>query len=213
MNQARQLCGEPSERAQKKVRPFMVDWVQDFIRNCPFAVISSSNDRGHCDASPKGGQPGFIKVVDEKHLVIPDDSGNNLFQSYENLETNPYVGLILLIPGIDATARVNGLATVLRKGDPRFEPLVSDLFDRDEHPSLLQLMLIEVNESYSHCPKALVRANLWDTSVITKHRNESPIDQWVPGTLALVSPCEGVRAKSRVWTRFYRASVWKRQHF
>ena len=160
----------------------MVKWVQDFIRNAPFAVLASSNRHGHCDASPRGGNPGFIKVVDERHLVIPDDSGNKLFQSFENLETNSFVGLIFLIPGVDASVRVNGHVTVLRKGDPQFEKLASDVLDADEYPALLQMMFLEVVESYSHCPKALVRANLWDTSVITKNLEKPPIAKWAPGT-------------------------------
>ncbi len=181
-NQAQAFCGVPKERTRKKVRPYMVQWVQDFVRNSPFAVMASSNVQGHCDASPKGGKPGFIKVIDEKYLVIPDDSGNKLFQTYENLETNSFVGLVFLIPGIDTIARVNGHVKVLRKGDSEFEQVASNVFAADEYPDLSQLILLEVTESYSHCPKSLVRANLWDTSVIANHLTNPPIAKWVPGT-------------------------------
>jgi hypothetical protein len=182
MNQAQEFCGEPSKRVQNKVRPYMVEWVQDFIRNSPFAVMASSNAQGHNDASPKGGPPGFVRVIDEKHLVIPDASGNKLFQSYDNIETDPFVGLIFLIPGIDATARVNGNVTVLRKGSSDFRELASAAFDTDGQRELLQLLLLEVVESYSHCPKALVRSKLWETSVIANNRSNPPIANWIPGT-------------------------------
>ncbi|MCB0187650.1 MAG: pyridoxamine 5'-phosphate oxidase family protein, partial [Caldilineaceae bacterium] len=81
--------GKPSGRAATKVVPYMDEWVQTYIRNAPFAVLSTSNGEGHCDASPKGGKPGFVKVLDETHLLIPDVAGNRLFQSYDNVSRNP----------------------------------------------------------------------------------------------------------------------------
>ena len=182
MNQAQQIYGMPAEGPQKKVRDHMVEWVQDYIRHAPFAVMASSNSEGHCDASPKGGPPGFVKVLDDRRLVIPDVKGNRLFQTYENIETNPFVGLFFLIPGIDATVRVNGTVAVLRPGDDEFERLVPSVFSPDEAPDVQQLLLLEVAESYSHCPRALRESKLWDTSVIQSHLDERPISQWIPGT-------------------------------
>lgn len=182
MNQSQQICGIPSERAQNKVRDHMVEWVQEFIRNSPFAVMASSDAAGHCDASPKGGPPGFVKVVDDRHLAIPDIAGNRLFQTYENIETNPSVGLFFLIPGIDATARVNGSVAVLRPGDAEFERLISSAFPSDEVSGIQQLLLLKVAESYSQCPKALTGSHLWNTSVIDQNLNEPPIPKWAPGT-------------------------------
>src|SRR5215213_5818435 len=93
--------GIPSKGASEKVRPYMIEWVQTFIRESPFMIMATSNADGQCDASPKGGKPGFVKVLDETRLLIPDVAGNRLFQSYANLVDNPQVGLLFLIPGND----------------------------------------------------------------------------------------------------------------
>ena len=182
MNEAQRICGEPIERVKKKVRDHMVPWVQDFIRNSPFAVLASSNANGFCDASPKGGPPGFIKVVNEKRLLIPDISGNRLFQTYENIETNAFLGIVFLVPGMEATSRVNGKVSVLRPGEPQFDEITSEAFSADELESIQQLLVLDVVESYSHCPKSLTQAQIWDTVRIEANRTESPIDPWVPGT-------------------------------
>ena len=105
--------GKPSGRAATKVVPYMDEWVQAFIGHAPFAILASSDVDGHCDASPKGGKPGFVKVLDETHLLIPDVAGNRLFQSYANVSRNPHVGLLFFIPGVDSTARVNGRVEVV----------------------------------------------------------------------------------------------------
>lgn len=160
----------------------MVPWVQDFIRNSPFAVLASCNENGFCDSSPKGGSPGFIKVANEKQLVIPDISGNRLFQTYENIETNAFIGVVFLIPGIEATSRVNGTVSVLRPDDSQFDEITSELFTMQELKSIQQLLVLKVVESYSHCPKSLTEAQIWDTARIEANRADSPIAPWVPGT-------------------------------
>lgn len=96
INQFQEKFGKPSRGAATKVVPYMNDWVQTFIRHAPFAILASSDAAGRCDASPKGGMPGFVKVLDETHLLIPDVAGNRLFQSYDNVSRNPHVGLLFL---------------------------------------------------------------------------------------------------------------------
>lgn len=182
MNQAQQIFGQPAEGPRKKVRPFMVAWVQQFIQHSPFAVMASSNADGFCDASPKGGSPGFVKVIDDRHLAIPDVAGNKLFHTYENLETNPHIGLIFLLPGLNATARVNGSARILRPGDEEFESVTRSHFSPEEAAEILQVIMLEVHESYSHCPRALRESHLWDTERISEHVENLPIPKWVAGT-------------------------------
>lgn len=182
MNQAREIFGQPIDRVQNKVRPFMVEWVQEFIKNSPFAVLATSNSDGYTYASPKGGEPGFVKVIDERRLVIPDIPGNKLFQGYGNIESNPHVGLVFFIPGIDAVARVNGSVHVLRNGAREYDRIVADAFTDEERKSIQQFMILDVRESYSHCPRALVGSNLWGTDVIEANREEAPIPKWIPGT-------------------------------
>ncbi|WP_346836604.1 pyridoxamine 5'-phosphate oxidase family protein [Microbulbifer sp. SAOS-129_SWC] len=182
MNQSQQLFGNPSERAASKVRDHMVPWIMDFIRNSPFLVMSTSDKSGNCDASPKGGLPGFVKVLSETELLLPDVAGNKLFQSYENFESNPKVGLVFFIPGINATARVNGAVSILRAGNPEFEALGLEVYTPDEKAKILQAIKISVHESYSQCPRALGFSGLWNGDTIARNVEHSPIGKWVAGT-------------------------------
>lgn len=182
MNDSQKKFGEPKGGPKKKIRPFMVPWIIEFIQNSPFLFMSSSNEKGECDASPRGGKPGFVKVLDETTLLIPDVAGNKLFQSYENFESNPNVGLLFLIPAINATARVNGTVDILRKGESLFDSLVLDVFSPDENSKLLQAIRVNVKQSYSHCPRALGFSKLWDAETINKNEQLSPISKWKPGT-------------------------------
>ena len=105
--------GFPKERTAGKVVGYLRDSHIAFIKESPFAVIATANSQGECDASPKGGLPGFIKVLDNEKLLLPDVAGNKLFQSYQNIEVNPHIGLIFFIPGLNETLRINGKAKVL----------------------------------------------------------------------------------------------------
>jgi len=120
---------------------------QEFIRNAPFAVLSSADADGHLDASPKGGRPGFVKVIDGTHLILPDVKGDRLFQSYENLETNPHVALLFLIPGLDHTARVNGEAEVVDLTTLHDRGITFEVHDPDDSAALQQGLLITVDEA------------------------------------------------------------------
>jgi PPOX class probable FMN-dependent enzyme len=174
LNQFQQQFGKPSERAQEKVRPYMIDWIQDFIRQSPFMVMATSNASGQCDAFPKGGKPGFVKVLDDQHLLIPDVAGNRLFQSYENVSTNASVGLVFLIPGHDCTARVNGTVEVVDKEQLAAMNIQMEIFNPDEHARIWQGLLLTVEEAYAHCPRAFRFSNLWDVETITRNQ-ENPL--------------------------------------
>ena len=144
MSKAQEKFGEPLELVRKKIFPVMNSMVQDFIRQSPFAVLATSNRGGDCDASPKGGRPGFVKVLDEKHLLVPDIKGNKLFQSYENVESNAKAGLVFLIPGCDWTCRVNGRVKVVSKDDWPLNGVETEVFAEDEMTSLLQGLSTDV---------------------------------------------------------------------
>lgn len=179
MNRAQQKFGEPIEIVRKKVFPRMNGMVQDFIRQAPFVVLATANGEGDCDASPKGGRPGFVRVVDDKHLVLPDIAGNNLFQSYENLETNPKVGLLFLIPGCDWTVRVNGRVSLLEAEGGRLQGVAPAVFDPDDNTRVLQGLLVEVDEALSHCPRAFTFSRLWNTDAIAATQNANPNRYWL----------------------------------
>lgn len=179
MNRAQQKFGEPIEIVRKKVFPDMNGMVQDFIRQAPFVVLATASGDGDCDASPKGGRPGFVRVIDEKHLVLPDIAGNNLFQSYENLETNPKVGLLFLLPGCDWTVRVNGRASILDADGGRLRGVAPEVFDPDDNTRVLQGILVEVDEALSHCPRAFTFSKLWDIDAIEATRSQDPNRYWL----------------------------------
>ena len=152
-NRYQEKFGYPVERSTGKVKTQMVPWVQEFIRKSPFCVLATSNASGDCDASPKGGTPGFVKVLNNKQLFIPDVAGNKLFHGYGNIESNPKAGLVFFIPGLNQTVRVNGRVRVIERselGDVKLE-----VQNPDRKAEILQGLLLDVDESYSHCPRSL----------------------------------------------------------
>ena len=167
--------GAPSDRAVAKLKTHLTPYVQEFIQNAPFAIMATTGEDGRCDASPKGGKPGFVKVLDEKHILFPDVAGNRLFQSYQNIETNPYIGLIFFIPGMNDTVRVNGKVTVVTKEELELQNIELSLYETDDNSKHLQGMLIEVEEAYGHCPRALNFSHLWDPEEIAKNKAKAPI--------------------------------------
>lgn len=178
MSTARTDFGEPKDMVKAKVRPFMDEATQDFIRQSPFMILATADADGNCDASPKGGKPGFAKVLDEKRLLIPDIAGNKLFQGFENLESNPKAGLIFMIPGCDVTFRINGRATRVTKNDAVLGDQTVEAFFEDDNTKILQGTLIEVDESYLHCPRAFLFSEFWNTKTIEKNREENATATW-----------------------------------
>ena len=174
LNAFQEQFGIPSAGARDKVRPYMIDWIQQFIRQSPFMVLSTSSADGRCDASPKGGRPGFVKVLDDRHLLIPDVAGNRLFQSYDNVSHNPSAGLLFMIPGEDCTARVNGTVEVVDKERLAAMNVEMEIFNPDEHAKIWQGLLLTVDEAYAHCPRAFKFSKLWDTQTI-EHNRANPM--------------------------------------
>ena len=167
--------GYATGRAADKVKGRLTPYVQEFIRQSPFVVMATSDQDGNCDASPKGGKPGFVRVLDQGHLLLPDVAGNKLFQSYQNMDANAHVGLIFFIPGINETVRVNGTASIVSQDDLARRKVEVSLHDPDDRSKHLQGVIIEVEEAYGHCPRALKFSHLWDTGQITANQANSPL--------------------------------------
>ena len=178
-NKYQDKLGYTAERTKRKVKPTMAKWIQDFIRHSPFCVLATSNAHGDCDASPKGGKPGFVKILNDKQLFIPDVAGNKLFHGYGNIESNPKAGLIFFIPGHNSTVRVNGGVRVIDGVELRDVRL--EVHNPDEKAKLVQGLLLDVDEAYSHCPRALKFSNLWDVEEITRNVANPPIGVKEPG--------------------------------
>ena len=126
----------------------------DFLAKSPFFVLSTASARGVCDGSPKGGPPGFVRVLDEHRLAWADYAGNNRLDSFQNLVTNASVALLFLIPGLDETLRVNGTAELVT------DAALCEQFAVGSKPARV-VVVVTVVEAYIHCAKALRRAALW----------------------------------------------------
>jgi PPOX class probable FMN-dependent enzyme len=154
MAELRALAGEPSELARKKQIDHLDQHCRDYIAHAPFLLLATSDATGRCDVSPKGDAPGFVHVLDDRHLVIPDRPGNKRFDGISNILANPHVGLIFLVPRYEETLRVNGRATVTR------DPELLARMDVGGRRPLLAIG-VEVEEVFMHCAKAFKRSGLW----------------------------------------------------
>ena len=147
--------GEPSDLVKRKKLDRLDKHCRHFIALSPFLVLATSDRAGGCDASPRGDAPGFVAVLDDGRLLLPDRRGNRLVDSMLNILENPQVGLVFFIPGFIETLRVNGRAGLVR--DPALlEPLTA----QGKRPETG--ILVEVEEAFLHCGKALIRSRLWD---------------------------------------------------
>ena len=167
--------GAMSPRAKDKVKGEMSEFVQAFIAASPFVVMATADPDGNCDASPKGGKPGFVKVIDSKRLLLPDVAGNRLFQSYQNMDDNPHVGLLFMVPGLNDTVRVNGTATIVDRKELERQKVALSLYWTDDNAKHLQGIIVTVDESYTHCPRAYNFARLWDTEQIAANQTDRPV--------------------------------------
>ncbi len=153
--------GFPKERPATKIKDYLTDKVRDFIGQSPFLVMATSASDGACDASPKGGKPGWVKILDDNTLLIPDVAGNRLFQSYLNMAENPNIALIFFIPGVPETVRVNGRVRIVDRAALDEMQVALEVFDPDENAKILQGVVVEIGEAYGHCPRALTFSRLW----------------------------------------------------
>jgi PPOX class probable FMN-dependent enzyme len=151
----RELYGAPSERSLKKQLTRFDKHCRAFIARSPFLVIASSDPSGRCDASPKGDAPGFVQVLDDETLLIPDRIGNNRVDTIGNLLVRPGVGLIFFVPGINETLRVNGRAHITADVASLASLAVNGKAPRSG-------ILVIAEEIYFHCGKALIRSDLWN---------------------------------------------------
>ncbi len=154
-SELRELIGSPSERAIKKDVAVLDAHCRDFIARSPFLLLATASARGRCDVSPKGDAPGFVRVLDDRHLVIPDRPGNKRLDGMRNLLQNPHAGMIFLIPGREETLRVNGRASIIRDAE-----ILESLTAHGKRP--LVAIGLEVEECFFHCPKAFRRSELWN---------------------------------------------------
>ncbi len=151
----REVYRPPAPRAEQKIVDRLDVHCRNFIALSPFCVLSTSNAQGQPDASPRGDPPGFVLVLDESTLLLPDRPGNNQVDSLQNIVANPSVGLLFFVPGMNETLRVKGRGEIVT--DP--ELLAPLAIGRRAPASGLK---VTVEEAFLHCGRALIRSHIWD---------------------------------------------------
>lgn len=158
-SELRDILGFPSEIVTKKTINYLDKHCQNFIENSTFLTIATSDQNGNMDVSPKGDPAGFVKILNDKLLAIPDRPGNRKADTFTNIIQNPNVGLIFLIPGVKETLRINGEAKIVT--DLKVLELLKC---EDKLPTFA--IIVSVKEAFMHCAKCMIRSGLWTESQI-----------------------------------------------
>jgi PPOX class probable FMN-dependent enzyme len=183
----RRIYKEPMERAVRKQLDGLDRHCRRFIELSPFLIMATSSREGCVDATPRGGEPGFVHVADERTLLIPDRPGNNRLDALTNLLSNPGVGLLFLVPGVDETLRVNG--TVEISDDEKLR----GLFETNGRlPATV--LVVSVREAFLHCAKALMRARLWDETARVERSALPTMGQMLKDQIGLEGEAESQEA-------------------
>lgn len=151
----RALIGEPAELTRQKIAGRLNALTRTFIESSPFLCLATADAQGNCDVSPRGDPRGFVRILDEETLLIPERPGNRIADSLRNILANPHVGLLFVIPGVTDTFRVNGRA-LLTTDASLLEPC------RVEGKTPQLGILVDIDEAYTQCSKAFLRSQLWD---------------------------------------------------
>ena len=179
----RTLYPPAKERSLKKQIGHLDRHCLRFVGLSPFVILASGNKEGHFDASPRGGEPGFVKAPDSATLLIPDAPGNNRLDTLENILGTGRIGLLFLIPGVDETLRVNGKARLIDDAGVllRF---------RNEKRTPKLVIEVKVENVYLHCAKALMRSNLWDPASRVERSMLPTMGQMLNDQTGIQAPAE-----------------------
>ena len=173
---------DPSPRVIAKARPEIDAHAEKFIAMSPFCVLATSGSDGSVDASPRGGNPGFIRVAGPNRLLMPDRPGNNRIDSFRNIvEGSGLVQLIFFVPGIDETLRVGGSGALSAEPD-----LLASMEEFGKLPRAV--LSIDVREAYFHCGKALMRSRLWSPEARVERSDFPSISQVIHDQTRLGDP-------------------------
>lgn len=151
----RALIGEPLELVCAKISNRLNPMTRLFIERSPFVCVATSDSAGNCDLSPRGDPSGFVRILDDRTLLMPERPGNRLADSLRNLLANPHIGLLFIVPGVSDTFRVNGRARITVDAD-----LLAPCTVEGKPPKLG--VLVNIEEAYTQCSKAFLRSHLWD---------------------------------------------------
>lgn len=153
--QLRSLIGEPAQLTCAKISDRLNALTRLFIERSPFICIATSDIEGNCDLSPRGDPKGFVRILDERTLLVPERPGNRIADSLRNILANPHIGVLFFVPGVTDTLRVNGRATLITD-----EELLAPSAVDGKVPRLG--VIIDIEEAYTQCSKAFLRSRFWD---------------------------------------------------
>lgn len=148
----REYVGAPHKAVANKAVSVIDSQCKRFIEKSPILFLSTCDADGKCDVSPRGDHPGFVHILDEKRLLIPDRPGNRRVDSMMNIISNPQVGLLFLIPGMEWVLRINGRACVVK---------TAELMGSSKEETPVLSIAVEVEEVFVHCPRALKKSGVW----------------------------------------------------
>jgi uncharacterized protein len=154
-DELREIIGRPSDLIRSKIADRLNDLTRQFIERSPFVCVATARPGGGLDVSPRGDPAGFVRILDERTLLIPDRPGNKLADTLTNILRDPRIGLLFLVPGIGDTFRVNGLAEIIEDAE-----LLAPSTVNGKPPKLG--IRIAIVEAYTQCSKALIRSDLWN---------------------------------------------------
>lgn len=183
----RQIYAVPKGRAKVKVFKTLDKHSTHFIHCSPFIVLSTVGKNGALDASPRGGQAGFVKILNDETLLIPDFKGNNRVDSLTNIVETASIGILFLIPGIDETLRLNGKAIISTS-----QEYISHFSDQPKLP--ISCIVVSIEEVFLHCAKAFMRSKLWDSSRQLDPANFPSLGQMLNDQLNETTPSESREA-------------------
>lgn len=183
----RAVVGGPSELVRSKLLRSLDIHCRAFIERSPFVVVATIGADGGADVSPRGDPAGFVHVIDDRTLAIPDRPGNKLIDTLRNVIDTGAVGLLFLVPGVGETLRVNGKGTVTDDAE-----LLDAMAVNGRTPRLA--IVVDVEEAFLHCAKAFIRSRLWDPAVQIDRKELPTLGQMVHDQLALQQPAEELDA-------------------
>ena len=197
IEQLEAIYGTPAEPSLVKEADCVTPEYARYIAASPFAVLATAG-QGGLDASPRGDKPGFVRIADERTLMLPDRFGNNRIDSLRNILADPRVALLFLIPGFGGTLRVNGAGRI------SIEPALIDSFKMDGKPPR-SVLIVDVQSVYFQCARAIMRSHLWNPD---RHVDPKSLPSAGQILSAITSERVGGDAYDKAWPQRARESLW-----